>query len=147
MSASPPQWSESGGRMAGHSRCYQWWAVVLVGVTCAAVRPTYAGQSQDPVADVGGDHLQFPISAGTSPSILFEAGGGDDPTVWTDIAAKVRVRTRARTITYDRAGFGKSDPVLGPYRVEAEVTMLERGLAALEITGDVVLVSHSYGGF
>jgi pimeloyl-ACP methyl ester carboxylesterase len=113
--------------------------------------PVIAGQSnariQDSLVDVGGYRLQFHITAGTSPSILFEAGGGDDSSVWMDIAAKVHTGTGARTITYDRAGFGKSEAAAGPYSVDAESEALARGLAALRIDDDIVLVSHSYGGF
>jgi pimeloyl-ACP methyl ester carboxylesterase len=133
------------------TRQFQCCVVSCVALVFSGARVVKAGQPaaeiQDAVADVGGYRLQFHVTPGASPSILFEAGGGDDSAVWADIAAKAHASTGARTITYDRAGFGKSEPASGPYSVEAEVTALERGLAALKVTDGLVLVSHSYGGF
>ena len=55
--------------------------------------------------------------------------------------------TGARLITYDRAGFGQSDPNPAPYDITQEVGGLERGLKQLQVNGDLILVAHSYGGF
>jgi pimeloyl-ACP methyl ester carboxylesterase len=110
-------------------------------------------QGQDSVAfrdkkvDVGGYRLQFHIATGKPPTIVFEAGGGDNSSVWSNTAREVGRRTGARMITYDRAGLGQSDADPRPYSITREVEALERGLKQLQIDGDVILVAHSYGGF
>jgi pimeloyl-ACP methyl ester carboxylesterase len=81
------------------------------------------------------------------PTVVFEAGGGDDSSVWANIEPEVRLRSGVRTVIYDRAGLGKSGPAVGPYRIDHEVAALERALARFRITGPIVLVAHSYGGF
>jgi pimeloyl-ACP methyl ester carboxylesterase len=103
--------------------------------------------TQDVKVDVGGYRLQFHVVPGQSPTILFEAGGGDNSSTWRDTLPAVARKTGARLITYDRAGFGQSDPDPGPYGITQEVQALEKGLEQLQITGDLILVAHSYGGF
>ena len=39
-----------------------------------------------------------------SPTVVFEAGGGEDSSVWTELEAEVRNRYAVRTMLYDRAG-------------------------------------------
>jgi pimeloyl-ACP methyl ester carboxylesterase len=97
--------------------------------------------------DVGGYRLQFHVMPGKSPTIIFEAGGGDDSSVWDSTVRMVGAQTGARMITYDRAGLGQSDPNPAPYSITQEVEALERGLRVLHVSGDVIVVAHSYGGF
>ena len=48
---------------------------------------------------------------------------------------------------YDRAGLGKSPGSPPPYRIDSEANALRLELDRHAITGPVVLVAHSYGGF
>lgn len=83
-----------------------------------------------------------------SPTVVFEAGGGDDSSVWTGIEPTVRQANGVRTFLYDRAGLGKSEPPpAGEYRIDDEAAALVRALDARSVTGPIVLVAHSYGGF
>jgi len=102
---------------------------------------------QDAKVDVGGYKLQFHIVPGKSPTIVFESGGGNDSSAWRQIVPAVASRTGARLITYDRAGYGQSDPAPGPYSITQEVEALERGLKQLQVDTDLIVVAHSYGGF
>ena len=82
------------------------------------------------------------------PTIVFESGGGDDSSVWTEIEPTVRRTNGVRTLVYDRAGLGQSDPPpRGEYRIGDEAAALLRVLDGLGVSGPVVLVAHSYGGF
>ena len=119
-------------------------AFLLMGGSVRAQNPN---PIQDVKVNVGGYRLQFHIVEGKSLTIVFEAGGGDDSSVWRDIVPAVARQTGARMITYDRAGFGQSDANPGPYSITEEVEALERGLKQLQINGDLILVAHSYGGF
>jgi pimeloyl-ACP methyl ester carboxylesterase len=82
-----------------------------------------------------------------SPTVVFEAGGGEDSSVWADLELEVRQRDAVRTFVYDRAGLGQSVPSPPPYRIEDEADALRTELDRNDITAPVVLVAHSYGGF
>ena len=82
-----------------------------------------------------------------SPTVVFEAGGGEHSSVWADLEPEVRRANRVRTVVYDRAGLGRSAPTQPPYRIDNEAAALRRELDRHGITAPVVLVAHSYGGF
>jgi pimeloyl-ACP methyl ester carboxylesterase len=98
-------------------------------------------------ADVNGPQLYMQVAGNGDPTVVFEAGGGDDSSVWAAIEPQVRRRCGVRTVVYDRAGLGKSGPAPGPYRIDDEATALKRGLDRFGVRGEIVLVAHSYGGF
>lgn len=93
-----------------------------------------------------GHRLAFYVTAGHSPAIVLDAGGGEDATQFKDIVPKLSQATGAEIITYDRAGMGNSDEVKGAWDVHAAVSDLEAGLSQLGVTRDVILVSHSQAG-
>ena len=64
-------------------------------------------QSLDTLVDVGGYNLHFNIIKGEGIPILFEAGGGNDGSVWNNILDPISKVTGTTLITYDRSGFGK----------------------------------------
>ncbi|WP_289036920.1 alpha/beta hydrolase [uncultured Zobellia sp.] len=88
---------------------------------------------------------------GEGTPILFEAGGGNDGSVWNNILEKIHKVTGTTLITYDRSGFGQSE--LNPnlendsdFGIENGITELETGLSKLGFNDEIILVSHSYGG-
>jgi pimeloyl-ACP methyl ester carboxylesterase len=95
---------------------------------------------------VHGHHLAFHVLPGRLPALVLDAGGGADSSYWNSILPELAKRTGSEIITYDRAGFGASDEVSPPYRMEDAVTDLESGLAQLGLTHDLVLIPHSYAG-
>lgn len=97
--------------------------------------------------DVGGYALWMRTQGQGTPTVVFESGGGEDSTEWSNIEPAIRERTNVRTVVYDRAGLGKSDPNPQLYRIEDEATALRRALDQCGIDGPIVIVAHSYGGF
>ena len=95
---------------------------------------------------VHGHHLAFHVLPGRLPALVLDAGGGADSSYWNSILPELAKRTGSEIITYDRAGFGASDEVPPPYRLEDAVTDLESGLTQLSLTHDLVLIPHSYAG-
>jgi pimeloyl-ACP methyl ester carboxylesterase len=81
------------------------------------------------------------------PTVVFEAGGGEDSSVWSELEHEVRSRYMVRTMLYDRAGLGQSPPRDGPYTIDREADALRHELDRHGIGAPVVLVAHSYGGF
>jgi pimeloyl-ACP methyl ester carboxylesterase len=95
---------------------------------------------------VHGHHLAFHIMPGHLPVLVLDAGGGADSSYWNSIIPELAKRTGSEIITYDRAGFGASDEVPPPFRMEEAVTDLESGLRQLGATRDLVLIPHSFAG-
>lgn len=110
-----------------------------------------AGSAATPVkpqrADAEGPQLWVQVTGQGDPTVVFEAGEGDDSSVWAKTEAEVRLPNGVRTVIYDRAGLGKSAAGQGPYRIDDEATALKRALDRFGIKGPIVLVAHSYGGF
>jgi pimeloyl-ACP methyl ester carboxylesterase len=101
----------------------------------------------DTLVPIEGFRLNFRIIKGGSPIILLEAGGGMDLTEWDDLAPRLARRTGATVVSYDRAGFGKSDLPEHPCEMEAEARWMWKCMRYLGFGKDVILVGHSYGGW
>ncbi len=106
----------------------------------------------DTLVDIGGYNMHFYIIKGNGTPILFEAGAGNDGSVWNNILKPLHDITGTTLITYDRTGFGKSE--INPHHTSDEqygiingINELERGLKKLGYFEELILVSHSYGGF
>lgn len=108
-------------------------------------------QGQDQIRDttiiVENQPLHFRITLGEGNPILFEAGNGDDGSVWNSILDSIHQQTNATLITYDRVGLGKSKLTTDSISFQDEVRYLENALDSLGIEGDLLLVAHSFGGF
>ncbi|GHH84859.1 hypothetical protein GCM10018793_50660 [Streptomyces sulfonofaciens] len=96
--------------------------------------------------DNDGHRLAFHVTDGRGPTIVLDAGGGEDSSYWKDIVPGLHTATGAKIITYDRAGLGESEAVDGPWDVESAVSDLKTGLSTLGVSDDVILVSHSQAG-
>ena len=109
-------------------------------------------QELDTMVDVGGYRVHFHVVKGAGLPILFDAGGGNDGTIWKDLLVPLHEITGATLITYDRPGFGKSevdknntDPAR--HGIINGIEALETGLRKLGYAENIFLVGHSYGGF
>lgn len=84
--------------------------------------------------------------------ILFETGSGADVTMWDTILKPIAAITHTTLITYERAGFGKSEldtsnHDLDKHGILQGIKGLEAGLRKLGDNGNVMLVASSFGGF
>jgi len=104
-------------------------------------------QTIDTLINVGKYKLHFTIIPGKEIPILFEAGGGNDGTVWNRITRSVAEATGATVITYDRPGLGKSGIDSTDMSIENDIRGLEKALEILKYQKAIMLVSHSIGGF
>jgi pimeloyl-ACP methyl ester carboxylesterase len=103
---------------------------------------------QDTLVDVGTHKLFFNIIKGSPTVILFETGGMDNSTVWSDLLIPISDATGATLITYDRAGYGKSTRDSVNSDITNEIKGLELALSKLGYTNsNKILVCHSLGGF
>lgn len=83
------------------------------------------------------------VGEGT-PTVLMEAGLGEYSLTWT--AVQPEITSVTRVCTYDRAGYGWSDPGPTPRDAAAIIADLQTLLDRTNETGPFVLVGHSYGG-
>jgi pimeloyl-ACP methyl ester carboxylesterase len=96
--------------------------------------------------DYEGRRLAFHVTPGHSPTLVLDAGGGEDSSYWDALVPQLSQATGSQIITYDRAGVGASDEVKGPWDGRAAASELQAGLRELGVTRDAVLVSHSQAG-
>ncbi|MGK3209216.1 alpha/beta fold hydrolase [Amycolatopsis sp. MEPSY49] len=81
---------------------------------------------------------------GDGPPVVFEAGMSAPAASWVHTQREIAARTR--TVSYDRAGYGGSDPDPHDRTLERLADDLTGLLDGLGETGPVVLVGHSWGG-
>lgn len=81
---------------------------------------------------------------GPGPLVLFEAGMSAPAAEWLPVQRAVS--RRARTLSYDRAGYGGSDVDRDDHTLERMVDDLTALLDGIGETAPMVLVAHSWGG-
>lgn len=97
--------------------------------------------------DIGGYGLVVKISGIKSsyPVIVFESGFGGTSDTWERLQSELSKRTL--TVSYDRAGLGRSSSSPGPRTSEVKAMELHKLLQQCQIEGPFIIVAHSLGGF
>jgi len=97
------------------------------------------------LVDVGGYRLKLNCAGVGKPTVILEAGWGDWSGEWN--AVQPEIEKFSRVCSYDRAGYGGSDP--GPMpRTSAQIaTELHTLLRNAGELPPYVLVGHSLGGY
>jgi pimeloyl-ACP methyl ester carboxylesterase len=80
-----------------------------------------------------------------SPTVILTAGSGGWGVDWRKVQPQIAAKTRV--CTWDRAGFGLSDPSPLPQTLANRVSDLEAALTRGGIAGPYVVVGHSMGGY
>lgn len=96
------------------------------------------------LVNVGGHRMHLHCAGRGSPSVVIDAGNNSFSLEWTPIQHALRNTTRV--CTYDRAGYGWSEPGPGPRDGARVVAELHALLQAAGEAGPFVLVGHSLGG-
>ncbi|MBN1956529.1 MAG: alpha/beta hydrolase [Anaerolineae bacterium] len=95
--------------------------------------------------DVGGYSLHIFCQGEGSPTVVVDAGNGDFSLGWSLVQPEVAQFTRI--CTYDRAGYGWSDPGPAPRTARQIAQELHALLVNAGVEGPYVLVGHSMGGY
>jgi pimeloyl-ACP methyl ester carboxylesterase len=106
-----------------------------------------SAQVQEPAQqriDLGVYKLNVAEAGSGSPVVVFVSGMGEDLYTWHGV--QPQVAQFSSTLSYDRAGLGKSDPSSAGKSVERMTTELHMLLAAAKVPPPYVLVGHSLGG-
>lgn len=92
-----------------------------------------------------GDHrLHLYCTGEGSPTVILEAGASSPSLVWYFVQEEIARSTRV--CSYDRAGFGWSDPASSPLSPEQVAADLHKLLETADVQGPYILVGHSAGG-
>jgi len=93
-----------------------------------------------------GDHkLHLLYKASVGPTIVIEQGAGEPSRLWWPVQDEIA--EFASVCTYDRAGYGWSEPVARGRTIAERAQELHTLLANASIPAPYILVAHSYGGF
>jgi pimeloyl-ACP methyl ester carboxylesterase len=108
-----------------------------------------SGQATAPktLVEVDGHKLNVRVSGTPKPgvpTVVFESGLGSPIDAWFSVPSEIAATTR--TVVYERAGIGASEPGPEPRSMKQIVTELHALLAKLEVPPPYVLVGHSWGG-
>ena len=96
------------------------------------------------LVDAGGFQLNLYCIGSGSPTVVFDSGWGDWAPVWSKVQPEVAKWTRA--CSYDRAGYGFSDPGPMPHTSARIAEELHTALHHAGIAGPYILVGSAFGG-
>jgi pimeloyl-ACP methyl ester carboxylesterase len=94
--------------------------------------------------DIGGYELYYSCAGKGSPTVILEAGGPSESSVWDLV--RVYMGASPRVCAYDRANLGKSDSAPKPRTFTDMTRDLHTLLQNVPIEGPYVLAGHSMGG-
>lgn len=115
-----------------------------VGTPAATGTPVAEDPIISSLIDIGGRRLFLRCIGTGQPTVILEAGYGDDGTIWDSV--QLKASERIRVCSYDRAGLSRSDPAPSLPRTSADVVAdLHALLGAAGITPPYLLVGHSFG--
>jgi pimeloyl-ACP methyl ester carboxylesterase len=112
----------------------------------ALCAPTPA-DSRDEILTFGDQNLHIEMQGESGPTVVFEAGLGNDTSTWKLVAGPVA--KFARVVLYDRPGLGQSVPLMNTssaITADQVATNLRKLLVAADIRSPYILVGHSLGG-
>lgn len=119
-------------------------ALLSGGAQAAPIAPREASAHPGQLARLpDGRRLNFRCSGHGSPTVILEGGYAATSLAWTRV--RTQVEKTNRVCTYDRAGYGFSDPGPLPRDGAAIARDLDRGLRAAKIGGPFIVVGHSAG--
>ncbi|MEE8321721.1 MAG: alpha/beta hydrolase [Gammaproteobacteria bacterium] len=110
-------------------------------------RFSHADDSEYPgtLVDIGTHRLHIHCTGTKSPSVIIDSGLGGFSLEWWQI--QKTLSSQIRICSYDRAGYGWSDPGPMPRTTKQIAEELRLLLSNAHIPGPYILVGHSFGGF
>ena len=97
------------------------------------------------MVDAGGFRLKLNCTGNGSPAVILEAGLGDLAFEWKLVQPELPKHTRV--CSYDRAGYGGSDPGAIPRTSRQIAKELHALLKNAGEKPPFILVGHSFGGY
>ena len=123
-------------------------SVAAVGFTYqsfASARDRRAHLMPGRLIDIGGYKMHIDCTGTGSPAAILDSGLGDGYLSWRKVQPQIAQSTRV--CSYDRAGFGYSDPSPKPRTSKIFAEELHTLLQNAGVSPPYVLVGHSMGGY
>lgn len=89
-------------------------------------------------------HMNMEGDSTENPPVVIETGTGNWSYDWSNIQKELSEHTQV--ITYDRAGYGWSDPSDGEFSLDSTVADLNAVIEEINTDTPVVIIAHSVGG-
>lgn len=118
--------------------------LLLAALSVVSASPVRAGSGDRFARLPDGRRLHLSCEGHGLPVVLFESGFGATAEAWDKV--KPLLADTNQVCSYDRAGYGLSDPGPLPRDGRAIAKDLDDGLRAARIRGPFVVVGHSAGG-
>jgi pimeloyl-ACP methyl ester carboxylesterase len=108
------------------------------------VKSNYPPDGQ--MIDVGNREIHMNIKGTKTslPPVVIETGTGNWSYDWSNVQKELSKHTQV--ITYDRAGYGWSEPPANGFSIDTTINDLSKILESSNIETPVILVGHSVGG-
>lgn len=97
----------------------------------------------DTMVSVGTHRLHVMTTGEGRPPVVIDVGFGDSPSNWQSVVERVAKQTQV--VTYERAGYGQSEPGPLPRTSDRAVEELVAALGGVGIEPPYVFVGHSLG--
>jgi len=118
--------------------------VPLIGGAIAKSNLTKQYPAPGQLVDVGGYKMHINCTGQGSPTVILASGMGDFSVSWAYVQPEIAKYTRV--CSYDRAGFGWSEPSPNPRIASTMVEELHTLLVNAGVEEPYVMVGHSMGG-
>jgi hypothetical protein len=117
--------------------------VFVLGIAAMNLYSLNAPFEGEGLIDIGEYSLFIKSEGSGTPAVIFESETGESSSFWSQVAEEVQKHTR--TVSYDRAGIGKSDK--SPYNRTSEQKAIELHslLNKAKIKPPYILVGSEYG--
>lgn len=96
------------------------------------------------ILEVHGHRMHIRCMGHGSPTIVLDSGWGNDSLVWGEVQPQLAASTQV--CSYDRAGYGWSDPLPAPRDADHIASELHELLKKAQVTGPIILMGHSIAG-
>lgn len=117
---------------------------VKVSLIVHIVAVTAAFANAQPNSEYNAANLEYYDAGSSEYVVVFEAGFGSDATTWQAVIDELD--GELRTINYSRAGLGSSPAASSPRSIKQHISDLRILLTSLDVSANVIMVGHSYGG-
>jgi pimeloyl-ACP methyl ester carboxylesterase len=118
--------------------------IVLAMALALLTAPVLGDAVSTELVQVGNLHLETKLDGTGRPAVIFESGFTGGLFLWGPVQSAIAKQTL--TLSYERAGLGRSDPGPNPRSAEQIARELHALLAAKVIAPPYILVGHSAGG-